>query len=177
MDKEVKESPKEILEGRLERIQRRREWRHFLLEAAVLVAAVYIIFHYVIGVAFVSGHSMAPTLEDGELVLFYRLDQEYQKNDIVIVKRENEVFYIKRIMASTGSKVTLDEEGMIAIDKERQEATLPLEDGIALPYEVPEGAYFLLGDNRENSKDSRRFGAVSKDEIVGRVFLHLGLVR
>ena len=93
MDKEVKESPKEILEGRLERIQRRREWRHFLLEAAVLVAAVYIIFHYVIGVAFVSGHSMAPTLEDGELVLFYRLDQEYQKNDIVIVKRENEVFY------------------------------------------------------------------------------------
>lgn len=176
MDKENKQNPEEILEKKIEGIRRKREWKQFFIECIVLVAAVYLTFHYIIGIAFVSGHSMEPTLKNGEMLLFYRLDKEYQKNDIVIVKRENAVYYIKRIGALGGECVDLGEEGMLLIDGEEQPGTLPMADGIAYPYEVPEGDYFILGDNRAVSKDSRIFGSVSQEEIVGRVFLHLGMV-
>ena len=63
MKKEERQSVDEILEDRIEKVQRRREWRRFLVECVVIVAAVYLIFHYCIGLAFVSGHSMEPSLK------------------------------------------------------------------------------------------------------------------
>lgn len=176
MEKEVKQNPEKILEEKIEKIQRRHEWKQFLLECVIIVVAVYATFHYIIGIAFVSGHSMEPTLKDGEMVLYYRLDKEYQKDDIVIVRRGEGVYYIKRAVACGGGHVDLNEEGNLLVDGEVQSGTLPIEGGIGFPYEVPEGSYFVLGDNRMVSKDSRTFGAVAKKEIVGRVFLHLGMV-
>lgn len=176
MDTENRENPEEILEKRIERIRRKREWKHFLIECAVLFAAVYLTFHYIIGIAFVGGHSMEPALKDGEMVLFYRLDKVYQKDDIVIVRRENEIYYIKRIAASGGECLNVNEEGMLMVGQETEPETFPMAEGIAFPYEVPAGAYFVMGDNRAISKDSRIFGAVMEEEIVGRVFLHLGMV-
>lgn len=176
MDKENKQNPEEILEKKIEGIRRRREWKQFFIECIVLITAVYLTFHYVIGIAFVSGRSMEPTLKNGEMLLFYRLDREYQKNDIVIVKREGAIYYIKRIGALGGECVGLNEEGTLLINEEVQPGTQPMPEGIAYPYEVPEGEYFVLGDNRAVSRDSRTFGAVGQDEIVGRVFLHLGMV-
>lgn len=176
MDKEIKQGPEEILEEKLVKVQQRQEWKRFFIECLVLMSAVYVIFHFIIGIAFVSGHSMEPTLKDGEMVLFYRLDKEYQKNDIVIVKREEDVHYIKRVAVCGGETVSLNETGELVIQGNVQQGTLPTEGGIAFPYEVPESTYFVLGDNRIVSKDSRMFGAVSQDEIEGRVFLHLGMV-
>ena len=176
MDKENRENPGAILEKKIERIRRKREWKHFFIECAVLTAAVYVTFHYIIGIAFVGGHSMEPALKDGDMVLFYRLDKEYQKDDIVIVRKENEIYYIKRIAACGGERVTVNEEGLLMIGPEVEAKTFPMTDGITFPYEVPERAYSVMGDNRPISKDSRIFGAVKEEEIVGRVFLHLGMV-
>ncbi len=183
MRNKEKQSVDDILEEKIEKIQRRREWKRFLVECIVVVAAVYLIFHYVIGLAFVSGHSMEPALKDGELVVFYRLDPAYQPNDIVIVHREENVEYIKRVVAEPGDVVELSEDGALVINGETDEnsislgQTLPVQDGIAFPYTVPQGSYFVLGDNRENSRDSRMFGAVSQEEITGRVFFHFGMTR
>ena len=69
MDKEIKQGPEEILEEKLVKIQQRQEWKRFFIECLVLMSAVYVIFHFIIGIAFVSGHSMEPTLKDGEMVL------------------------------------------------------------------------------------------------------------
>lgn len=176
MDKQSVQNPEEILEKRIDRIRRKREWVRFLIECMVLMTAVYVTFHYIIGVSFVSGHSMEPTLKDGELVLFYRLDKEYQKDDIVIIREGNEIYYIKRIVACGGECISLSEDGMLVVGEEPEPETFPVADGITFPYEVPETAYFVMGDNRGDSKDSRSFGAVEQEEIVGRVFLHLGMV-
>lgn len=183
MSTDMRETPEEILEGKIDRLQRRREWRRFLMECVVLAVAVYAVFHYVIGIAFVSGRSMEPSLFDGDLVVFYRLDQEYQKNDTVIIHREGNLEYIKRIAAVPGEEVTLDEEGALVTGDGQEEGslasgrTLPVSEEITYPYEVPEDSYFVLGDNRENSQDSRSFGAVKRNEITGRVFFRLGLTK
>ena len=181
MKKEERQSVDEILEDRIEKVQRRREWRRFLVECVVIVAAVYLIFHYCIGLAFVSGHSMEPSLKDGQLLVFYRLHSSYQPDDIVIVHRQENVEYIKRIVAEPGDVLELTEDGALLVNGEEESgrmtagATLPASDGVEFPYTVPEGCYFVLGDNRENSQDSRVFGAVRKEEITGRAFFHLGM--
>lgn len=183
MRRDEKRSADEILEEKLEKLHRKREWGRFLLECVVVVTAVYLIFHYCIGLAFVSGHSMEPSLKDGELVVFYRMDSAYQPDDIVIIHREGNIKYIKRIVAEPGDVVELSEEGSLLVNGEEEKGrttagqTLAFQDGVEFPYTVPEDCYFVLGDNRENSQDSRNFGAVKKDEIMGRVFLHLGMTK
>ena len=183
MKKEQLQSVDEILEERKEKLYRRREFRRFLVECVVLVALVYAAFHYIIGLAVVSGESMEPGLTDGELVLFYRLDESYQTGDLVIIHRADGVEYIKRVVAEPGDVVELSEEGALLVNGV-EDATLTAvgkteatSEDVIYPYTVPENSYFALGDNRENSKDSRSFGAVTADDITGRVFVYMGMTR
>ncbi len=159
MKKEIKRTPDEVLEARLGGLHRRQEFRQILIECMLLAGLIYVLLHYIIGITFVNGDSMEPTLKGGELVVFYRLDQEYQKGDIVIVRPEDGQQYVNRIIACGNERVDAAEEG------------------VETPCDVPAGCYFVLGDNRQDSEDSRTFGAVEKERIAGRVFFHLGMTR
>ena len=181
MKKNENMTPDEVLEYKIEKVQRRREWKRFFVEFILIAAVLYALFNYVIGIAFVSGTSMDPGLKDGELVLFYRLDKEYQEDDIIIIHREGKLEYIKRVVGLPGDVVDFDGEGNLLRNGAREigdyifSESYPLTGDIEFPYDVPEDSYFVLGDNRANSKDSRVFGAVKTEEVTGRVFLHLGL--
>ena len=100
---------------------------------------------------------------------------------MVIVHRDGDVEYIKRIAAEPGDVVELSKEGTLSVNGSEEDRlavsgqTLPEEGDIEFPYTVPADSYFVLGDNRENSTDSRSFGAVRQEEITGRVFFHLGM--
>lgn len=183
MKKEQLQSVDEILKERKEHIYRRKEFRRFLVECILLVALVYAAFHYVIGLAVVSGNSMEPGLADGEIVLFYRLDESYQTGDLVIIHMADGVEYIKRVAAEPGDVVEISEEGDFLVNGEKLATptamgrTDPISENITYPYTVPAGSYFVLGDNRENSRDSRSFGAVENVEITGRVFVYVGMTR
>lgn len=183
MKKGTIQTPNEILEEKIDRVQRRREWKRFWLECILLAALIYLVFHYVIGIAYVSGRSMEPSLADGEVVLFYRLDESYQAEDLVIIRRSGEPEYVKRIVAVSGDQVELDESGRLLVNGVLEQRsyilseTQAVSEKVAFPYEVPQGCYFVLGDNRDKSMDSRSFGAVREEEIVGRVFLHAGMLQ
>lgn len=149
--------PAEILEDKIGRVQRRREWRRFFLELLVLAGAVYVVLTFVIGIAVMEGDSMSPTLNEGDVLIYYRLDQSCHVEDIVVFQGEEDKVYVKRIAAVEGE--TLESED------------IP-EGGEA--YVVPAGEVYVIGDNRESEGDSQKAGTVKKEQLIGRVLFYVG---
>lgn len=149
------------------------------------VLAVVVLFTFVIRLIGVDGHSMVPTLQDGDrlLVLNAMLYHDYGYGDIVILRKDG-VFddepIVKRVIATEGQTVDIDfTTGSVYVDgrllKEDyiNELTF-LEEGTEFPLTVPEGSIFVMGDNRNHSSDSRdsRLGTVDTRYVIGKaVFL------
>lgn len=148
------------------------------------VLAVVLLFTFVIRLIGVEGHSMVPTLQDGDrlLVLNSMLYDDYRYGDIVVLRKEAflDEPIVKRVIATAGQTVDIDfKTGSVYVDgkllKEDyiNELTL-LEEGTEFPLTVPEGCVFVMGDNRNHSSDSRdsRLGTVDVRYVIGKaVFL------
>jgi signal peptidase I len=145
----------------------------FVVKLAVVILAVWIIFAFVFGVRQVSGETMYPKVRDGDLILYYRLEQDYQIGDVVTFKLNGSTF-LCRVVAQGGDVVELDKNGQLLVNGIVQQeqifySTEPLEGDFDYPYTVEEGSYFVLCDFRTECVDSRSFGAVSKSTIDGKV--------
>lgn len=166
------------VEQELKRERYRRRYRRTLKStvfalvtaaaAAVLVATLWM------PVLQIFGSSMVPTLQEGQIVVSVKVN-EMEPGDIVAFYYGNKVL-IKRYIAGPGTWVDIREDGTILLNGEvleepyLQEKSLGICD-LEFPYQVPEGTYFLVGDQRETSVDSRHssVGCISADEIVGKI--------
>ncbi len=162
----------------------RREAYEWVQALVCSVLAVVLLFTFVIRLIGVDGHSMVPTLQDGDrlLVLNSYLCGGYETGDVVVLRKESflPTPIVKRVIATEGQVVDIDfSSGIVYVDGVRlhegyvREGTFTPE-GTAFPLAVPEGCVFVLGDNRNNSTDSRdaRLGTVDARYIIGRaVFL------
>ncbi len=136
--------------------------------AAVLVATLWM------PVLQIYGTSMSPTLNEGNIVVSVK-SPSIDRGDIIGFYYNNKLL-VKRVVAMPGETVDIDEDGNVFIDGEQLDEPYISEKAlgdcdIELPYEVPAERYFLLGDNRANSLDSRKSAieCVSKDQIVGKL--------
>ncbi len=157
------------------------EWMPALVCGELLVLLV---FTFGVRLIWVDGESMVPTLQDGDrlLVLNSILYDDYQYGDIVVLRKESFLAepIVKRVIATGGQTVDIDfETGSVYVDGELlkedyiNELTF-LEEGTEFPLTVPEGSIFVMGDNRNNSNDSRdyRLGTVDTRYVIGKaVFL------
>ena len=157
------------------------EWTQALVGS---VLAVVLVFTFLIRLIGVDGHSMVPTLQDGDrlLVLSSLLDNDYEYGDIVVLREESflEEPIVKRVIATEGQTVDIDfEAGIVYVDGQAldepyiNEPTY-MEEGTEFPLTVPEGCIFVMGDNRNHSSDSRdsRLGTVDTRCVLGKaVFL------
>ena len=135
---------------------------------AVLVATLWL------PVLQIYGSSMTPTLQDGEIV-FSLKSKSMEHGDVLAFYYNNKIL-IKRLIANPGDWVDIAEDGTVYVnEKEIQEPYLTEKSfgdaDIELPYQVPDGKLFIMGDHRATSVDSRHttVGCVSADQIVGKV--------
>lgn len=144
-----------------------------LLVYIAIIILVVIVRVFLITPVRVDGDSMYPNLKDHEILLLNKFDKKYERFDIVVFNYGDSKL-IKRVIGLPGEHIKfvnneLYINGKEINDVENVETTLDY-DLRQLDYDViPENTYFLVGDNRGNSTDSRLIGPISKDEIIGKV--------
>lgn len=170
------------LEREIARIKYKKNYRRTLRgTVGVLItvaAAAVLVATLLLPVLQIYGTSMTPTLENGEIVLSLK-DSDFEKHDIVAFYYNNKIL-VKRVIARAGEWVNIDEDGQVSVDG------VPLEEpyveelafgecDIQLPYQVPEGRLFVMGDHRSVSVDSRStsVGCVAEEQIVGRLVFRI----
>lgn len=158
----------------------------FWLQALVMALAVMIlIFTFVGRIITVDGSSMLPTLHDRDVMLLRSIGYHPKQGDIVVLTKDfgqyEDAPIVKRVIAVGGQSVRIDyEESKVYVDGEALDEPYTLENYLIEPHsatysitemEVPEGSVFVLGDNRNNSSDSRHveLGAIDERYIIGEM--------
>ncbi len=164
-----------------------QETLSYVHDMVLLIAVVVVVFLLFFRVVVVSGQSMNNTLLDGDYLLlisnlFY---QEPKQGDIIVASKgsfDNGAPIVKRVIATEGQVVNIDfEKGIVTVNGVPLDEPYILEptvtwEGIHFPLTVEEGCIFVMGDNRNNSKDSRspEIGLIDTREVLGKViFLFL----
>lgn len=155
-------------------------------ELKILVAVLTVtvlLFHFLTQLVVVVGSSMYPTLHDGDLLLAWRLNYQPEAGDVVIIHKETEVIretIVKRVIAVGGQTVELDyDQNAVYVDGVRIEEDYinlepddPMEPrGDVFSIDVPEGSIFVMGDNRNDSTDSRftwELGVIDEGYVIGK---------
>lgn len=161
-----------------------REVISWIIYFLVLLGAIYLIVHYVGERTEVSGESMYPSLEDGDNLIVNKISYYFsdpKRFDVVVFpfRYQEGTFYIKRIIGLPGETVQIY-DGSIYINGKVLEESYGYETirnpGLASEaVTLGEDEYFVLGDNRNNSADSREpsVGNISRDDIVGKAWMRI----
>lgn len=139
----------------------------------VLAAAVAVLISFLLCPIYrIYGNSMSPTLEDGNYIVAVK-SRHFDPGDVVVISYNNKLL-VKRVIALPGQWVDIDQNGVVFVDDEMQEEPYIREKAlgdcnIRLPYQVPEGTVFVMGDNRAGSLDSRNtsVGCIPNEQIIG----------
>ena len=181
--KKVLERPSiELLEAEIRRTRHNQRYKTVLrstIYALITVAAVAVLVATLwLPVMQTYGNSMAPTLNNGEIIFSVKT-KDLEQGDIVAFYYNNKVL-VKRVIAGPGEWVNIDEDGTVYVnDRLLEEPYLTQKSlgdaDIDFPYQVPDGKYFVMGDHRATSADSRHtaVGCIDGEQIVGRILFRV----
>ena len=174
--------PLEELEAELKRMKYNKRYGSVLrstVYALIIVAAVAILIAVLVfPVLRIHGSSMTPNLYDGNLVVCLK-NSKYEVGESIAFYYNNKIL-VKRVIARSGEWVDIDENGYVYVNGEKLEEPYVQDHAlgecdIELPYQVPDGRVFVMGDHRSVSVDSRStsVGCVSDEQIVGRLLFRV----
>ncbi|WP_163538904.1 signal peptidase I [Gracilibacillus sp. YIM 98692] len=161
----------------------------WLKALAIALIIVLVCRHFLITPSVVKGESMMPSLEDGDRIILSKVSKIERFDEIAFQAPDSRDNYVKRIIGVPGDSVKMDNDQLYINGKKVEEQYLEdtkrlLPEGDQLTNDftlvditgqeiVPEGKYFVLGDNRRVSKDSRSFGFIDEEDIIGDVKMRI----
>ncbi|MCI9230003.1 MAG: signal peptidase I [Lachnospiraceae bacterium] len=171
-----------LLEAELERERYKNKYGKVLRSTAfsliVVAAAAVLIAVLLLPVLQISGSSMTESLQDGDIVVALN-SSGYKTGDVIAFYYNNNIL-VKRVIASSGDWVDIDEKGNVYVNDEPLEEPYITEKSlgdcnITLPYQVPDERCFVMGDHRATSIDSRNtaVGCVSNDMVIGKILVRV----
>ena len=172
----------ELLRAELQRTKRRKSFgvifRSTVFSLIVIAAISVLVATLWMPVLRTFGHSMDPTLGDGDIVITVK-SSSFERGDVVAFYANNKLL-IKRVIAGPGDWVVIEEDGTVYVNEERLDEPYINESSlgncnIVFPYQVPESSWFVMGDHRETSLDSRvkEIGCIQDEMIVGRIVFRI----
>ncbi|MGE4213243.1 MAG: signal peptidase I [Anaerotignaceae bacterium] len=174
----------------IRKMKKRKEIMDWIVSLVVVIFIALIVRNFVLGTNLVKGISMEPTFEHNDYVILNKLNYRFsepKRGDIVVCsydKGTQEENIIKRVIGTPGDVIDIetgDEYQYIvlvngeAIDESYLGENMEQKGDTEYPYTVPQGCYFVMGDNRNSSNDSRSklIGAIPKANIEGKVIIRL----
>ena len=172
----------DALKSELKRENNKKEYkrvlRNTLFVVVVVAALAVLVSSFFVTVLKVTGDSMTPTMNTGEIVIAQN-STSFEPGDLLAFYYNNKVL-VKRVIGSPGDWINIDDEGNVSVNGVAldepyvSEKSLDPTD-IEFPYQVPENRYFVLGDHRAASIDSRSsvVGCVTKEQLIGKIFFRV----
>lgn len=172
----------EQLEAEIKRVKYKSRYRAVMrstIYTLITVAAIAVLVATLwLPVLRIYGSSMEPTLEDGEII-FSLKTKNFEQGDIIAFYYNNKIL-VKRVIAGPGEWVDIAEDGTVFVNSVPIDEPYLVEKAfgdtnIELPYQVPDGRYFVMGDQRATSVDSRNtaVGCVEQEQVVGKILFRV----
>jgi len=172
----------EEIQQERKRIRRGFYYRQALrstVSALVVVAAIAVLITTLfLPILQISGDSMSPTLEHDEIIVLHKT-KNFKRGDLIGFYYQGKIL-LKRVIALPEDEVVIDIEGNVYVNQELLDEPYVTDKSLGdcdlkFPYRVPGTGYFVMGDRRSNSVDSRNsvVGAIERDDIIGKVSLRV----
>lgn len=170
------------IQSERKRIRRGTYYRQALrgtVSVLLVVAAVAVLITTLfLPILQISGDSMSPTLEHNEIIVLLKT-KKFERGDVIGFYYQGKIL-LKRVIALPEDEVAIDADGNVYVNGEMLEETYVTEKGLGdcdleFPYKVPGTSYFVMGDRRSNSVDSRNsaVGAIPQEDVIGKVFIRV----
>lgn len=167
-------TPERAIALRLHRLASMEEIASFFAKLIWMVLLLVVLFGILFGVTSMKNNDMSPRISSGDLLLYYRLEENPRIQDVVVFQKDGKQ-YVGRIVARGGDSVEITEDARLEIngstvaEPDIYYSTPRYGEEVEYPVELEAEEYFILCDYRNGAKDSRYFGAVKKSEILGKV--------
>ena len=155
----------------------------FIKTLLIAIIIAFFVKYFIVDLTAVSGRSMEPTLQTGDIMIVNKIANnlgiDYKRGDIVIVNSPiDDKLYIKRVIGLPNDKIFIKDGSFYINDHKLNENylkdnTITKETTFINSWNLESDEYFLVGDNREKSNDSRKFGPIKRSDFVGKAFLRI----